>query len=70
MTVWIQNQFDNLPMEGYRKQRFWLMAEAFAAAGHRVAYWTSDFSHAKKSFRIQVSRSSLNAPRSTLHAHR
>ena len=32
MTVWIQNPFDNLPCEGYRKQRYWLMAEAFARA--------------------------------------
>ena len=48
MRVWIQNQYDNLPCEGYRKQRFWLMCEAFADAGHEVVFWTSDFSHAKK----------------------
>ena len=48
MTVWIQNPFDNLPCEGFRKQRFWLMAEAFAAQGHDVVLWTSDFSHANK----------------------
>ena len=48
MVIWIQNPFDNLPCEGFRKQRFWLMAEAFAAAGHRVTFWTSDFSHASK----------------------
>lgn len=52
MTVWIQNPFDNLPCEGYRKQRFYLMAEAFAAAGHRVVLWTSDFSHANKAKRV------------------
>ena len=51
MTVWIQNPFDNLPMEGYRKQRYWLMCEAFARAGHQVVFWTSDFSHAKKGMR-------------------
>ena len=45
MNVWIQNPFDNLPVEGYRKQRFWLMAEAFARAGHRVTLWTGDFNH-------------------------
>ena len=55
MTVWIQNPFDNLPSEGYRKQRFWLMSEAFVAAGHRVVFWTSDFSHAKKRRRDQES---------------
>ena len=48
MVVWIQNPFDNLPAEGYRKQRYWLMCEAFVRAGHRVVFWTSDFSHAKK----------------------
>ena len=48
MTVWIENPFDNLPAEGFRPQRYWLMAEAFARAGHAVTLWTSDFSHAKK----------------------
>ena len=48
MTVWIVNPFDNLPPEGYRPQRYWLMARAFAQAGHRTTYWTSDFSHAHK----------------------
>ena len=55
MVVWIQNPFDNLPSEGYRKQRYWLMCEAFARAGHRVVFWTSDFSHAKKGMRDQRS---------------
>lgn len=48
MTVWIVNPFDNLPTEGSRPQRYWLMARAFVAAGHRVVLWTSDFSHATK----------------------
>ena len=48
MTVWIINPFDNLPQEGYRPQRYWLMSRAFAQAGHDVVYWTSDFSHAHK----------------------
>ena len=48
MTVWIVNPFDNLPSEGYRPQRYWLMARAFSQAGHRTTYWTSDFSHAHK----------------------
>ena len=51
MTVWIINPFDNLPTEGYRPQRYWMMAEAFAAAGHDVVLWTQDWSHAKKSRR-------------------
>ena len=51
MVVWIQNPFDNLPSEGYRKQRYWLMCEAFARAGWKVVFWTSDFSHARKAKR-------------------
>lgn len=51
MNVWIVNPFDNLPLEGYRPMRFWLMAEAFQKAGHDVVYWTSDFSHANKKSR-------------------
>lgn len=48
MKIWLVNPFDNLPMEGNRAQRYWLMAEAFLRAGHEVVYWTSDFSHARK----------------------
>lgn len=48
MKIWIENPFDNLPVEGYRPQRYWLMARAFAQAGHEVVYWTSGFSHSAK----------------------
>lgn len=51
MTVWIHSPFDNLPHEGFRTQRYWLMAEAFAAAGDEVVYWTSDFNHGTKASR-------------------
>lgn len=52
MNVWIVNPFDNLPLEGYRPMRFWLMSEAFRKAGHTVVYWTSEFSHANKKKRV------------------
>lgn len=52
MNVWIINPFDNLPLEGYRPMRFWLMTEAFCRAGHNVVYWTSEFSHANKKKRV------------------
>ena len=52
MTVWIVNPFDNLPLEGNRPQRYWLLARAFARAGHDVTLWTSDFSHARKAKRV------------------
>ena len=48
MNVWIVNPFDSLPCEGGRPLRFWLMAEAFAKAGHAVSYWTADFNHVTK----------------------
>jgi glycosyltransferase involved in cell wall biosynthesis len=48
MVVWIQNPFDNLPGEGFRKMRYSHMACAFAELGHDVTVWTSDFSHARK----------------------
>jgi len=55
MTAWIVNPFDNLPLEGNRPQRYWLMARAFVAAGWRVRLWTSDFSHATKRRRVLLS---------------
>lgn len=59
MNVWIVNPFDNLPLEGYRPMRFWLMAEAFRRAGHDVVYWTGDFSHANKKKRIFDSKAEM-----------
>lgn len=55
MNVWIVNPFDNLPPEGFRPQRYWLMARAFAQVGHCVTLWTSDFSHARKAPRALAS---------------
>ncbi len=52
MRVWIENPFDTLPLEGGRPLRFWLMAAAFARAGHTVVYWTSDFNHITKRKRV------------------
>lgn len=53
MKVWIVNPFDSLPAEGSRPLRYWLMAEAFARAGHSVVYWTADFNHATKTPRTE-----------------
>ncbi len=61
MVVWVQNPFDSLPGEGSRKMRFWLMCEAFVRAGHRVTFWTSDFSHATKAPRRFVGDPSAGA---------
>jgi len=56
VRIWIENPFDNLPAEGFRPQRYWLMAEAFARAGHDVVLWTADFNHTTKA------RRNLRAP--------
>ncbi len=48
MEVWVNNPFDNLPGEGRRPQRYNLLCRALAKAGHRVTWWSSDFSHATK----------------------
>jgi glycosyltransferase involved in cell wall biosynthesis len=48
MTVWINNPFDFLPGEGARLQRYGLLAQALAQAGHRVIWWSSDWSHVEK----------------------
>lgn len=59
MKVWIVNPFDTLPAEGARPLRFWLMAEAFAKAGHDVVFWTADFNHVTKRRREFLSAPSL-----------
>jgi len=52
MRIWIENPFDNLPLEGFRPQRYWLMAEAFSKAGCDVVLWTADFNHTTKGKRV------------------
>lgn len=60
MKVWIINPFDNLPLEGYRPMRFWLMACAFSRNGDDVTLWTGDFSHfAKRKRKFQTSATSI-----------
>ena len=68
MKVWIINPFDNLPLEGFRPQRYWLMASAFADAGHDVTLFTSDFNHTTKKRRsfLEKHSSSLEKCRSSL----
>ena len=56
MRVWIENPFDNHPAEGFRPQRYWLMAQAFVRAGHEVVLWTANFNHTTKRKRTFVTR--------------
>jgi nucleoside-diphosphate-sugar epimerase len=48
MTIWINNPFDFLPGEGARLQRYGLLCQALAQAGHQVVWWSSDWNHIKK----------------------
>ena len=52
MVVWLVNPFDNLPHEGARLQRYPLLADAFAAAGHETVLWSAAFSHTLKKPRV------------------
>ena len=51
MRVWINNPFDFLPGEGARLQRYGLLCQALAQAGHQVVWWTSDWNHLEKARR-------------------
>jgi len=51
VKVWVVNPFDNLSIEGYRPQRYEMLAKALSDRRYEVRYWTSDFSHATKARR-------------------
>ena len=51
MTIWLNNPFDNLPEEGARPQRYAMLSGELARRGHRVVWWSSDFSHVRKARR-------------------
>lgn len=50
MRVWIINPFDDIPGEG-KPQRYWALAATLAAQGHKVIWWSSDWSHRRKARR-------------------
>jgi len=51
MKVWIVNPYGELPSEGWREYRSFLVARALAAHGHEVTWWISDFEHRNKQYR-------------------
>ena len=51
MNIWLCNPFDNLEEEGARPQRYALLSAELARRGHDVVWWTSSFSHARKTSR-------------------
>ena len=48
MNIWIVNPFDQLPNETDVPLRYWSLCKTFAAQGHDVIWWSSDFSHLSK----------------------
>lgn len=48
MNIWIVNPFDTIPGEGMRPGRYWSLSNILANRGHRVVWWSSDFSHVFK----------------------
>ena len=46
--IWIVNPFDQLPNETDVPLRYWALCRTLAKQGHRVTWWSSDFSHLKK----------------------
>ncbi len=67
MNIWLCNPFDNLEEEGARPQRYALLSAEFARRGHRVTWWTSDFSHARKSRRVSVGGQPLASAYANAH---
>jgi glycosyltransferase involved in cell wall biosynthesis len=54
MNVWIVNPYGTLPKEGWREYRSSMLARAFAARGHHVTWWISNFEHRSKKFRKEA----------------
>ena len=49
MNVWLFKDGENLPvLPGVRRMRTWMLAEALAARGHDVTWWSSTHSHQRK----------------------
>ena len=51
MDIWLVNPYGPIPGEGWREYRYTMIGEALASRGHRVIWWTANFSHHFKRFR-------------------
>jgi len=60
MPIWIFNPFDDIPGEG-PPLRYHSLAEALAARGHAVVWWSSDWSHRRKARRVSPLRGEKGA---------
>jgi glycosyltransferase involved in cell wall biosynthesis len=49
MQVWLIKDGENLPVQpGVRSMRMWMLADALVKRGHSVLWWSSTFSHQRK----------------------
>jgi glycosyltransferase involved in cell wall biosynthesis len=46
--IWVVNPFDQIPNESDLPLRYWSLCRTFAEQGHKVIWWSSDFSHLHK----------------------
>ena len=51
MEIWLINPYGPIPGEGWREYRYTMIGDALAAKGHRITWWTANFSHHFKRFR-------------------
>ena len=48
MYIWVVNPFELLPNESDVPLRYWSLCRTLAQLGHKVIWWSSDFSHRPK----------------------
>ena len=53
MNIWLLNPYGPIPGESWRDYSFTRMAGTLTAIGHKVVWWTSNFSHHFKKFRSE-----------------
>jgi glycosyltransferase involved in cell wall biosynthesis len=60
MSIWIANPFDEPPRLGVTPLRYAALAEALTSAGHRVVWWSCDWSHLNKAARTPAADAALS----------
>ena len=53
-NIWIVNPYGNVPSEGWRDYRSFMLAKALTKRGHLVLWWISDFEHRSKKRRADA----------------
>jgi glycosyltransferase involved in cell wall biosynthesis len=53
MKIWIINPYGNIPGEGWKLHRSYMIADAFSKNGHEVTYWVSNIDHRSKKIRSE-----------------